>query len=65
MRKRHQKGSLKTRNGNWSAQWGQEGHHRNTVPGKFQKMTQMERTAIPAATPLFSYSETLCSEMHL
>ena len=42
MRKRHQKGSLKIRNGNWIAQWWQEGHHRNKVLGKIRKMTKSE-----------------------
>ena len=42
MRKRHQKGSLKIRNGNWIAQWWQEGHRRNKVLGKIRKMTKSE-----------------------
>jgi integrase len=42
MRKRHQKGSLKTRNGNWIAQWWQEGHRRNKVLGKIRKMSKSE-----------------------
>ncbi len=42
MRKRHQKGSLKIRNGNWIAQWWQEGHRRNKVLGKTRKMTKSE-----------------------
>lgn len=42
MRKRHQKGSLKIRNGNWIAQWWQEGHRRNKVLGKIRKMAKSE-----------------------
>jgi integrase len=42
MRKRHQKGSLKIRNGNWIAQWWQEGHRHNKVLGKTRKMTKSE-----------------------
>ncbi len=42
MRKRHQKGSLKIRNGNWIAQWWQEGHRRNKVLGKIRKVTKSE-----------------------
>ena len=45
MRKRHQKGSLKIRNGNWIAQWWDEGHRRNKVLGKIRKMTQSEAEA--------------------
>jgi hypothetical protein len=42
MRQRHQKGSLKIRNGNWIAQWWQEGHRRNKVLGKIRKVTKSE-----------------------
>ena len=65
MRKRHQKGSLKIRNGNWIAQWWQEGHRRNKVLGKIRKMTKSEAEDKLAdiLAPINGDLELPCSKM--
>ena len=43
MRKRYQKGSLKTfENGSWIVQWWEDGHQQKRTLGRVSKMTKKE-----------------------